>query len=102
MIRQISRPSHSADEQFGSTRHFQRCRILLPSAKLRRRRSQNREGNPMPTRAHPQVEALEPRQFLSAGDLDRSFGSGGVLLRDDLNSAYSVAVQADGKILLFA
>jgi uncharacterized delta-60 repeat protein len=48
------------------------------------------------------LEALESRQFLSAGDLDRSFASGGILLRDDLASAYSVAVQSDGKLFVAA
>jgi uncharacterized delta-60 repeat protein len=54
----------------------------------------------MPTRAHPQVEALEPRQLLSAGDIDTSFGRRGSTLVPGLASLTDVAVQSSGKILL--
>jgi uncharacterized delta-60 repeat protein len=50
----------------------------------------------------PQVESLEGRRLLSAGDLDPSFGYGGVVtthLGDGVDTVRSVAVQADGKIV---
>src|SRR5947209_5623443 len=52
----------------------------------------------------PRLEALEDRCLLSAGALDPAFGSGAGYVTTSLNSksddhAYSVAVQADGKII---
>lgn len=54
-----------------------------------------------------QSEVLEARVFLSAGEIDTSFGGGdGTLVSkfqtgaDDLNSGADVAVQADGKIIV--
>lgn len=51
----------------------------------------------------PCLEALEDRSLLSAGALDPTFGTGGLVITD-LNSAahdsaYDVALQADGKAL---
>src|SRR5262249_52429241 len=49
------------------------------------------------------LEALEDRRLLSAGALDPTFGSGGVvttlLNSRSTDRAYSVAVQPDGKII---
>src|SRR5687767_13980751 len=53
----------------------------------------------------PTVESLESRQLLSAGDLDTTFGPAGTgLVTADLPGStseygWSVAVQADGKIV---
>src|SRR5438270_1585863 len=52
----------------------------------------------------PVVEALEQRRLLSAGQLDPSFGAGGIAL-NDLGSGGSafgnaMALQADGKVLV--
>ncbi|MDB5323331.1 MAG: hypothetical protein JWN40_4962 [Phycisphaerales bacterium] len=54
----------------------------------------------MPTRAHPQVETLEPRQLLSAGDIDTTFGRRGSVLVPGLASLTDLAVQSSGKILI--
>ncbi len=51
---------------------------------------------------HPSFEHLEPRILLSAGDLDPTFGVGGLVTTDFAGSsdgAYSVAVDANGKIV---
>jgi uncharacterized delta-60 repeat protein len=53
------------------------------------------------TAAHT-LDALEPRQLLSAGDLARSFGRNGVLVLNDLPAAGAVHVRPDGKILVGA
>src|SRR5687768_13172529 len=48
------------------------------------------------------VEPLEGRALLSAGDVDTTFGAGGMVVTDLVNHANTrpVAVQADGKILV--
>jgi uncharacterized delta-60 repeat protein len=52
------------------------------------------------------IEALEDRTLLNAGDLDPSFGVGGLVTTEFLNgpsradTAAAVAVQADGKIVV--
>src|SRR3954466_4915635 len=56
-------------------------------------------------RAHKAIkpvacEALEMRKLLSAGDLDPTFGNGGIVLGPALTSGDAVAVQSDGKVLL--
>src|SRR5437867_1611039 len=51
----------------------------------------------------PSLELLEDRTLLSAGALDRSFGSGGKVITDFTNPyefASAVAVQADGKVVV--
>ncbi len=51
---------------------------------------------------HPFFEQLEPRLLLSAGELDPTFGIGGLVTTDfsgESDLAWSVAVQADGKIV---
>src|SRR6266566_8474684 len=51
----------------------------------------------------PLVETLEIRRLLSAGQLDASFGNGGVVVTDGgLSAPTSVVVQSDGKILVTA
>jgi uncharacterized delta-60 repeat protein len=47
------------------------------------------------------VESLEPRAYLSAGDLDPLFGNGGKLLpASNADYAQSVAPQSDGKLIV--
>jgi uncharacterized delta-60 repeat protein len=51
----------------------------------------------------PSLEALETRDLLSAGVLDKSFGVGGIVLQDftpTFDGARGVAIQADGKIVV--
>src|SRR5687767_11210914 len=49
------------------------------------------------------LEPLEPRQFLSAGDLDPTFGRRGILVLPELASgARQIDVLPSGKILLAA
>ncbi len=53
----------------------------------------------------PQVESLEGRQLLNAGDLDLSFGTGGYVLTSSkgpspIDYARAVQLQPDGKILV--
>jgi uncharacterized delta-60 repeat protein len=52
----------------------------------------------------PELETLEDRMLLSAGDLDTTFGTGGKVLTDfgagSINTVDMVAVQPDGKILV--
>jgi uncharacterized delta-60 repeat protein len=54
-------------------------------------------------RFRPRLEALEDRCLLSAGSLDLTFGSGGIVTTDlggqHLARAYAVAQQPDGKII---
>jgi uncharacterized delta-60 repeat protein len=60
-------------------------------------------SSPTAPRRLPLLETLESRQFLSAGQLDPTFGDGGKLLTDaGLAYGTNVAVQADGKILATA
>src|SRR5688572_3599298 len=47
------------------------------------------------------LEPLEPRQFLAAGDLDPTFGRGGVAVLQ-FDAASAVDVRSDGKILIGA
>jgi uncharacterized delta-60 repeat protein len=66
----------------------------LSSGQLRQR---NRRG-----RCRPIVERLETRDLLTAGDLDLSFGSGGLVVNDlspSTDGAIDVIFQADGKIV---
>jgi uncharacterized delta-60 repeat protein len=47
------------------------------------------------------LEPLEPRHLLSAGDLDPSFGAGGVFAYPDIpGSAVGIATQSDGKYVV--
>ena len=49
------------------------------------------------------LQPLESRQFLSAGQLDPTFGNGGIVVTDHgLSNASGITVQSDGKILLTA
>jgi uncharacterized delta-60 repeat protein len=52
----------------------------------------------------PQLEALEDRTLLSAGNLDTTFGTGGKVVTDfgagSINTVDTLAVQPDGKILV--
>jgi uncharacterized delta-60 repeat protein len=52
----------------------------------------------------PQLETLEARELLSAGDLDLTFGTGGKVITDFTGNlpafAYAVAVQPDGKMVV--
>ena len=60
-----------------------------------------RRSRPFP--AAFRIEPLDGRLLLSAGDLDASFGSGGLLVQDfgfGDDFAYAVAVQSDGRILV--
>src|SRR4051812_22074707 len=58
------------------------------------------------SRTHPTTpsrftpEALESRQFLSAGTLDTSFGANGKVVDPSLVTAADMAIQADGKIVV--
>jgi uncharacterized delta-60 repeat protein len=49
---------------------------------------------------NPMIETLEPRQLLSAGDVDPTFGRNGSTLVPGLASLTDVAVQSSGKILI--
>ena len=48
------------------------------------------------------LEALEPRQFLAAGDLDPTFGQRGAAILTQFRAGSAVDVQADGKIVISA
>jgi uncharacterized delta-60 repeat protein len=73
--------------------------------------SLNRPQNKVLTRhrLRPQLDALEDRLLLTAGDIDTTFGSGGVVLtsfatvekgfRGTGGSGYAVQIQSDGKIV---
>src|SRR4051812_33541141 len=65
------------------------------AGRIRRRRSS--------TLLH--LERLEDRQLLSAGSLDSSFGTGGLVTTDFSATAESrpngVAIQSDGKVIEF-
>jgi uncharacterized delta-60 repeat protein len=51
----------------------------------------------------PLFESLEIRQLLSAGQLDPTFGNGGIVVTDQgLSNASGIMVQGDGKILMTA
>ena len=45
------------------------------------------------------MEALESRRMLSAGQLDPTFGKGGIVTDNTLPSASTLAVQSDGKVV---
>ncbi|MDB5323922.1 MAG: hypothetical protein JWN40_5553 [Phycisphaerales bacterium] len=54
-------------------------------------------------RGLPMFEGLELRRMLSAGQLDATFGSGGIVVTDrGLSGAGPISVDADGKILAAA
>src|SRR6266496_1704646 len=54
-------------------------------------------------RGLPVFEGLEVRQLLSAGQLDATFGDGGIVVTDrGMSVASGVVVQSDGKILIDA
>ncbi|HEY7118254.1 MAG TPA: hypothetical protein VH475_16825 [Tepidisphaeraceae bacterium] len=53
-----------------------------------------------PVHSQPFLEVLEARRLLAAGDLDASFGTGGVIVFPGEEQAETLAIQADGKILL--
>ena len=60
-----------------------------------------RRARPFP--AAMRIEPLDGRLLLSAGDLDASFGTGGLLAQDfgfGDDFGYAVAVQSDGRILV--
>jgi uncharacterized delta-60 repeat protein len=62
-----------------------------------RPRPSTREGRPL------RLEALEERTLLSAGDLDPTFGNGGLVVTnfgDTFADSRTLAVQADGRILI--
>jgi uncharacterized delta-60 repeat protein len=61
---------------------------------------QCRKKSPCP-KFHPRLEILESRLLLNAGDLDPTFGSGGIVMTSlqGLDRAHSLALQADGKIV---
>jgi uncharacterized delta-60 repeat protein len=62
-----------------------------------RLRPSTREGRPL------RLEALEERTLLNAGDLDPTFGNGGLVVTnfgDTFASGNTLAVQADGRILI--
>src|SRR5688572_13526278 len=70
----------------------------------------NRSATSIRSHSHvfrPQSEGLEGRQLLTAGVLDRTFGTGGYVLtnspgvkgRIQADSGYAVAIQPDGNIL---
>lgn len=65
---------------------------------MRQRRTGAR-GLGRPTSHRPQLERLEDRCLLSAGGLDPSFGSGGIVTTA-AGRANATAVQSDGKILV--
>jgi uncharacterized delta-60 repeat protein len=51
----------------------------------------------------PLMETMEPRQFLSAGQLDPSFGTAGIAqINNGLAGASAVSLQSDGKIVVNA
>src|SRR5947209_3926086 len=45
------------------------------------------------------VEALEARRLLSGGQLDATFGTGGVATDNTRGFTYNIAFQGDGKML---
>src|SRR5437016_4466540 len=52
--------------------------------------------------SHPEIDALEARRLLSAGDLDPTFGKDGIVTKafgGDVQHPY-VAVQSDNKIVV--
>lgn len=50
---------------------------------------------------HRLIESLEPRRLLSAGDLDPTFGAGGVFAYPDIpGPAVGIATQSDGKYVV--
>jgi len=53
-----------------------------------------------PSAFRPRLEALEDRCLLSAGALDPTFGSGGIVNTGPSGTAYAVALQTDGKIVV--
>src|SRR3954471_11717920 len=55
-----------------------------------------------PLGGRPTLECLEERCLLSAGDLDPSFGTGGMVLSDvsAFGLIHAVAVQDDGMVLV--
>src|SRR5947209_5479052 len=56
---------------------------------------------PTPRNTAVIIESLELRQLLSAGQLDASFGDGGIVTTDrGLSNASGIIVQNDGKILI--
>ncbi|MCP4786264.1 MAG: hypothetical protein GY903_19940 [Fuerstiella sp.] len=75
---------------------------LKQSPRRRRRKSAARKARIGQQRT-VSVEALETRILLSAGDLDPGFGTGGVITTDIIgasDTASSVAIQSDGKIVV--
>jgi uncharacterized delta-60 repeat protein len=53
-----------------------------------------------PSAFRPRLEALEDRCLLSAGVLDPTFGSGGIVDTGPSGQAFAVALQTDGKIVV--
>lgn len=69
--------------------------------KRRRNRSNLREGHSSGW-VSPPLELLEPRRLLAAGDLDPTFGTGGVVgspFGSTMSGINSLAIQPDGKII---
>jgi uncharacterized delta-60 repeat protein len=73
----------------------------MPSFRSQRRRPATKPSAPV-RKIRPRLERLEDRLTPNAGDLDQTFGNGG-LVTTDLNSgydwAYAVAPQPDGKVV---
>src|SRR5215831_15822206 len=53
-----------------------------------------------PSAFRPRLEALEDRCTPSAGALDPTFGSGGIVNSGPSGQAFAVALQTDGKIVV--
>ena len=66
---------------------------------FRRTRSGEAARQPAP-RFRPRVEGLEDRLTPSGGQLDPTFGSGGIVNVPNGASADAVAVQPDGKVVI--
>src|SRR5438093_944665 len=56
-----------------------------------------------PKRFRSRLEQLEPRAMLAAGDLDTTFGNGGIAITDwgsDSDIIKTMALQSDGKMVV--
>jgi uncharacterized delta-60 repeat protein len=69
---------------------------------FRRNTRQTKPVRRTPPTVRPRLEALEDRCLLSAGALDPTFGSGGVVttsLSRGIDTAYAVLIQPNGKLV---